>query len=258
MKKIVFTDIDDTLKPDRGNLSDYCIDAIKKFQANGNQLVLVTGKNRKDTELLARNYGGSRYIITSNGGEVFDTALRKVIYSVTIPKGSVEALYNLANRYKLGVIVNVEEDFVITNYASDSGKNECYFDNLEDILTKYKIVGGVITGITEKLFPKIKESIFSIKGIMIGNESGIENCRDIDFVSEYANKGVAVRKLMKYLKINFKHSYSIGNERNDIPMFSATNHTIAVSNACEEIKAMVDEVIDSVKNDGVAKFLNTL
>ena len=68
-------------------------------------------------------------------------------------------------------------------------------------------------------------------------------------------KALRLKKLIRHLNASYENTISIGNEKNDIPMFSATHYNIAVENACEEIKAMVDEVIDSVKNDGVAKYL---
>ena len=58
--------------------------------------------------------------------------------------------------------------------------------------------------------------------------------------------------------MDYANTISIGNERNDISMFSATKKSIAVGNANDQVKQMVDLVIDSVDNDGVGKYLNNL
>ena len=76
MKYIVFSDLDGTLRPKDGGLSPRMIEAIKKFQEAGNLFVMTTGRNRQKAEEFAKEYGGSRYIINANGGEVFDTLKR--------------------------------------------------------------------------------------------------------------------------------------------------------------------------------------
>ena len=38
-------------------------------------------------------------------------------------------------------------------------------------------------------------------------------------------------------------------------MFEVVGHSVAMGNSPEEIKSLVDEVIDSNNEDGVAKFL---
>lgn len=254
MKKLVFSDINDTIKPENGKISDFCKETLKQI-TNEVEFVLVTGKNRQKTEEFARCYGGSRYIITSNGGEVFDTISRKTIYSEKIRKNALEDLFQLAKKFNLRFILNINDDFRFTTRVKYFDGSEKHFTTLDEICEKYDVVGGLITEIPDNLLPAIKQGIISTEGITIGNQGNNKGNNFIDFISEFANKGVAIKKLMKYLNADYKDTISIGNERNDIPMFSATCYNIAVANACDEIKSMVDEVIESVENDGVAKYL---
>jgi|GEM_PF-5463741 len=254
MATLIFSDINDTIKPENGVASRFSIDAIKQLQAKGIELILVTGKNRQKTEEFASDYGGSRYIITSNGGEVFDTTTREVIYSVPIAKIAIKRLYTIAQNNSLRFILNVDADYRLTTRVKYFDGSEKELFNVDNALSEYKIIGGVITDIPEALVYEVKRQIFETDGVVISNQGNNKGNNFIDFVSEYTNKGVAIRKLLKHLNADFKDTISIGNERNDIPMFSATNHSIVVSNACKEIKSMVDEVIGGVEKDGVAKF----
>ena len=64
--------------------------------------------------------------------------------------------------------------------------------------------------------------------------------------------------MCEYLKINLKDSIAIGDSFNDLTMFETVGHSVAMGNAPDEIKKMVDEVTDTNNEDGVAKFLEKL
>ena len=254
MRKLIFSDINDTIKTPNGNITDFCKDTLK-LAKNKVDFVLVTGKNRQKTEKFAECYGGSRYIITSNGGEVFDTITRKTIYYETIPNKTVKKLYNVAKKYNLRLILNVTEDYRFTTRQKYFDGSEKTFNNIDSIIDNFNVIGMVFNEIKKNDIPKVKHEIFEAEGVVIANQEKNKTNNILDIISEYANKGVAIKKLMKYLNADYNDTISIGNERNDIPMFSATCYNIAVANACDEIKSMVDEVIESVENDGVAKYL---
>lgn len=258
MKKFIFSDINDTIKPENGKITNFCIEAIKSLKHKDVEFVLVTGKNRQKTEEFSAVYGGSRYIITSNGGEVFDTEKREVIYYAGICKSTIEKLLDLAKRYGFRFILNVDDDFRYTTRIKYNDGSEKLLESVDDVFKNHKVVGGLFTEIPDELISVVKQEIFETEGITIANQGRNKGNNFIDFVSEYANKGVAIKKLLKHLEADYNNTISIGNERNDIPMFSATKHTIAVDNACDEIKAMVDEVIEGVDDDGVAKYLNSI
>lgn len=258
MKIYIFSDINDTIKPENGQISKFSVDVLKSLSRRNIELILVTGKNRQKTEEFSEAYGGSRYIITTNGGEVFDTKTRQVIYSSNISKDALEKLYNLALKNNLRFILNVNADFRYTTRVKYFDGSERLLVSIDEVFENYDVVGGVLTEIPDNLIAEIKLAIYEIGGITIGNEGKNKGNNFIDFISEYANKGIAIKKLLKFLNVDYVNTISIGNERNDISMFSATNKSVAVGNASDEIKQMVDLVIDSVDNDGVGKYLKSL
>jgi len=258
MKTYIFSDINDTIKPENGKISNFTADVLKSLHQKNIELVLVTGKNRQKTEEFAEAYGGSRYIITTNGGEVFDTQTRQVIYTSNIPKNAIEKLYQLSKKHNLRFILNVDADFRFTTRIKYFDGSEKQLNSIDEVAENYKVVGGVLTEIPDDLIAEIKLAICEISGVTIGNEGRNKGNNFIDFISEYANKGIAIKKLLRFLDVDYKNTISIGNERNDISMFSATNKSVAVDNASDEIKKMVDLLIDSVENDGVGKYLKNL
>lgn len=258
MRGLIFSDIDGTIMPDEKVISKYTAEAIRNLDKYGYGFVLVTGKNRQKTEEVARAYGGSRYIITSNGGEVFDCLERKVIYIVPIERKVVEKLYNKAKKLNVRFILNVDADFRFTTELKHNDGSERLLTSLDEVFNSYNVVGGLFDNIPEEFIPEIKAYIIEADTVDIANQR-VDNIRNfVDFNSVYADKGVAIRKLIKYLNVDYEKTISIGNERNDVEMFSATHTSVTVKNAPKEIKQMVDKVVDSVNNDGVGKFLNAL
>ena len=57
----------------------------------------------------------------------------------------------------------------------------------------------------------------------------------------------------KKLGIPKENSYAFGDGINDKEMLQLVGHGIAMGNAIDEIKAISDDITDSVDNDGIAK-----
>ena len=72
MIKAIFIDIDGTLRDSNRNLSAKTIETIKKVSEKGILVILCSGRPRKYTEEISRKCFASKYIITSNGGNIYD------------------------------------------------------------------------------------------------------------------------------------------------------------------------------------------
>ena len=137
----------------------------------------------------------------------------------------------------------------IENFVNNNPITQCVFASLE----------------LEKI-QNIKEEIDDIKNIEIVNLSGClandklpkEKPFFLDITCRGTSKGNAIKNLCKYLKIDLKDSVAIGDSYNDVTMFEIVGHSVAMGNASEDIKKIVDEVTDTNNEDGVAKFLEKL
>lgn len=260
MKYIIFSDLDDTLRPKDGNISQRCIDAIKAFKDKGGEFVMTTGRNRQKAEEFAKAYGGSRYIINANGGEVFDTLTRKTIFSADISRESMEKLLALAKKFGARLVVNIAADFRFVTAKRDDDSNyvERVFSSFDEIYGKYKVVGGYFSGFADKDRTALKAQAFKIKEIGLPNEGKNLNENYLDYVSAACDKGIGVKKLLQHLNASYDDAISMGDGMNDTPMFSATKVSVAMANASEHIKYVVDVVADHVKRDGAAKIIESL
>lgn len=83
-------------------------------------------------------------------------------------------------------------------------------------------------------------------------------CRDLHIVNEEATKEHAIAELLKRIGVPRERTAGIGDGHNDIHIFNAVAKKIAMGNAVEDLKKRADLVIGSVKDDGLAKYLEAL
>lgn len=65
------------------------------------------------------------------------------------------------------------------------------------------------------------------------------------------DKGTGLTYVADHLNISTDDCYAFGDSNNDISMFKAAGHGIAMGNACDELKAIAEYVTDSVNDDGI-------
>ncbi|MBQ7327940.1 MAG: HAD family phosphatase [Clostridia bacterium] len=257
-KKIIFSDIDGTIRPTHDVIRPVVADAIRNLDSDKYEFVLVTGRSRPETERFAATFGGCRYIIDANGGELFDTVERKVLHAFPIPQKAIERMDQLAKQYNLRLVLNVAADYALASRVKHKDGRERQIESIEKACQDYLVVGGFLTEVPAELFDKIRQEIYETEGMIVANQGPEDGKFFVDFGSIYANKGIAMKKLLQLLGSDYYDCVAIGNEKNDIAMFSAVGTSIAVANAPQGIQDMVDIVIDSAENDGVAKYLNGL
>lgn len=75
----------------------------------------------------------------------------------------------------------------------------------------------------------------------------------MDVYKKGFTKGTACKYMFEKLGIPKENSYAFGDGINDKEMLQLVGHGIAMGNAIDEIKAISDDITDSVDNDGIAK-----
>ena len=70
------------------------------------------------------------------------------------------------------------------------------------------------------------------------------------FIKDH-DKGTGLTYVADHLNISTDDCYAFGDSNNDISMFKAAGHGIAMGNACDELKEIAEYVTDSVNDDGI-------
>lgn len=258
MKYIIAIDSDGTLRKTDGTISEFTKTSIKKQIEKGNVVVVCTARPRYHTLKISKEIGVDKFLISSNGSEVFDIQKQKIIWAEYIDKTDCKLLYDYANLNNIRIMFVLENTEYVTQFTRNDNQKLLTNQNFDRVINDNVKQVMIIGKEKEKInrFKEIVQNRYKMKIL----DSSKESCEEIWFsvVSNKASKGVAVLKLAEYLNILQENIIAIGNDNNDIPMFEIAKISAAVNNSTKSALEKATYNIKSNDEDGVAIFLNEL
>ena len=266
MYKAIFIDIDGTLRDNNNKISERTISAINKVIEKGILVILCSGRPKKYVEAISRECNASRYIITSNGGIIYNYQENKIIHKSTIEKQACIELFKLSEQFNTTVIMDTEE-MQVANKLEKSNPTIKHLDtNIETWANENNILLCTIKDENFEKMIEIRKKIEKIENVEIKQEIksfGDNNTSKKESMyyfigNKEACKGNAIKAFCEILSIDLKDTVAIGDDFNDISMFKVVGHSVVMANSTDEVKKYADEITLSNEDDGVAVFLENL
>lgn len=266
--KIVFVDIDDTLNPANAPTSEKTIATMKKLKEKGVIVVTNTGRSTKYAIAKSKEANLSKYVISSNGSEVYNYESQEIIFQKNIPVSTVKEVYNYCTSLGLTLILNsFNQRFTNTTTYDYNDEEVIYIDNIDGILKKHPINQIIIISknfdrmlvlpkLFQEKFPDLKTVHSSIALVEQKPEKNKQYYHDL--VMQNTAKSTGIVELLDYLGIDSSDAIAIGNGYDDICMCDVVNTSIAVANANPLMKETATLITESASEDGVAKILEKL
>ncbi|MFE8701947.1 Cof-type HAD-IIB family hydrolase [Cytobacillus sp. FJAT-54145] len=277
MIKCIAIDMDGTLMSSAQELTKENIEAIKKAQAQGVEVVIATGRSHEEAGYVLEEAGIQCPFILVNGAEVRsstgeilitnplnkDTA--KKIEQILVENGLYEQMYTnkgvhttdkdkgIATFVDIAMSANPEvdrdvvEEEVINTFGKFLQEVESYQFIYED--HEIEVYKQLAFSFDIRLLAQVSESLKKMDGLAISS-SGHEN---IEITSAYAQKGIALEKFVAERGISLEETMAIGDNYNDISMFERVGRAVAMGNADDTIKSYCQFVTASNNESGVAK-----
>ncbi len=82
--------------------------------------------------------------------------------------------------------------------------------------------------------------------------------KDIHITNKAATKEHAVAELLSRINVKKENTYGFGDALNDVHLFNAVGHKVAMANAVPALQELSDEVIGLVKDDALAAYFEGL
>ena len=267
-EEIYISDIDDTLNPSNGQVTEYTKEVMKKLKEKGIKVVVNTGRSAKYAIEKSIEAGLSEYIISSNGAEVYNYHERKEIFSKPIDNKDIKNIYEYCITHNMTIILNsLEKRFINIKDYKYNNEPAIYFEDINEVINNNKINQLVILSsnfdrmlvlpnMFKEKFPSLKVVHSSIGLIEEKREPGKEYYHDL--VLENTAKSTGIVELLDHLNIDSEKAIAIGNGYDDICMCDVVGTSVAVENANQTLKEIATYITDSSENDGVAKILEKL
>ena len=264
-RKALFLDIDGTLVTDDKKIPPENDRALQRALQLGHCVIISTGRPLASALLLAQELGltgkGS-YLISFNGGILYDTYNKKVIFKLPVPMDCVKALFAEAGRRGIH-IQTYDDDRVVVEKRCDDEETRLYCSKIR---MDYRVVDSIDELEQEpvKLLAINMNDIKPLEDFKAWIEENLgdrinaffSNYQYLEIVSKGLSKGNALRQLAGILGVPISDTVAAGDQANDIDMVAAAGTGCAMINGTDEIKKIADYVTTRDNNHaGVAEII---
>ncbi len=251
--KIIFSDFDKTLVDrgvNNGKIKDINLDILKKLKSSQVNFSIVSGRclsffKEEYPELM----NVVSFFISSNGSSIYDILENKYIYFSFIDSSDLKNVYECAKKYNLSVYFN------LLNKRFYSEKGSYQYFNFDKMQCEQVVLMGDI-----EIYEILIDNIEKIENLKISNKGKNPDNGSffLDINRKDVSKGKAISYLCDYLEIDRNDTICFGDSDNDLSMFQVVGRGIAVENASEKIKESADEIIGTVWEDSVFKYIDNI
>ncbi len=260
---LLATDYDDTLYDSAGTISQENRQAIARFVAEGGLFCISTGRSyinfaiQMEREKLPVNAP----VILSNGASIYDFAREESLWLQVLPPQAPEHLAQVcADLPQVGFeAYHQDEVFVFRpNQVTEHHLKRCHLT-------------GQPRAIGDMPVPWIKVILQHPDTAVLQEAQGYLKSHwpeeyDVTFSNPYllevtakgANKGQSVQWVARYLGVDPKDIYCVGNGLNDIPMLEVSALSFAPASSYPEVRAAADVVLPSCDESCVARMIEIL
>lgn len=256
-KKILFSDIDETLVTTDKRLTDENRSAIMHFLDTGNALAVSTGRALAGALHLMEHLGltGRKgvYLCAYNGSQIYDVYAGRTLYRRGLDAEDVRLVNRCAKEY--GIHLQAYSDTaVLTETDDDNLRQYCEiqhlpFEIVPDLADAVKLPTGKLLAIDFSDPSRVQTFCTLLRGRLSGKMNVfLSNEFLLEIVPNGIDKGFAVSFLAKELSVPIENTISAGDQENDIPMIIAAGHGCAVSNGIQALKDAADYVTEHDNN----------
>lgn len=269
--KLLFTDLDDTLLNNQSLVSPETKAFLDEFLADGNRLVLCSGRPLMSVMEVKEEAGLNQpgiFLSCSNGTRIYDCDRQRTIKKYGLPLSYVSYLQKEAEKLNLH----------IQTYREDDREDAVISPADDEEIRYYRRKVHLPLVVSEKLRDALTEDPCKMLAISLHNFEKLETFRKnisewaegkirtiyssdqyLELFDWNAGKGSSLLFLSDYLGIPVSDTYAAGDADNDISMLDAAGCGIAMKNATDKVKAHAD-VITDLDNDqnGLADMMRKL
>lgn len=269
MKKLYISDLDGTLLQPSAELSSTTIENLNHLLEQGMLFSVATARSIASVKTILKDVKLSLPIILMNGVCIYDLGKDDYIKVETFSQESFDCLLSIIKEHQLKGFAYTIKNGAMSTYYEDLN-SKALIDFYQERVDRYgkkfiqiddfsSLSGEPIIYFSlmdrkealEPIFHKLSK-ITELNCTFYKDNYSPEYWY-LETFSKTASKYHAVKYLRSYLKLDSITCF--GDNRNDLPLFEASDYKIAVDNAVAELKEKADLIIGPNFEDGVATWL---
>lgn len=250
---VLITDLDGTLLPHDKIVSQKDLDAIEKFKKGRGIFTIATGRIYQAAEQFFNILKPNAPVILNNGGLIYDTEKKEVIYSCFLDTEAVNYTVELMINFPgLGVEVDTLDKIYVVNMTE--------LEKLHLKITNLSYAEKSIDDIKREKWCKVLYSIDSSRIHELKEFTESMNWNKAEFVASGSflfeclpnkcTKGSALKRLSQINKWDKFTIAAAGDYDNDLAMLEYADIGFAPQNAQEALKNAATYVTSATCNEG--------
>ena len=255
--KFIASDFDGTLAGAKSVIPERNKEAIKYFIENGGIFSLSTGRSLHSISRRKHEFEMNGPVICCNGALIYDNINDKIIAKWGMDKNILKVISNVMRDFPdIGIegmydreMFLIKKDFINTSHIEyeQIPDYEIPVDEIEAPLQKV-----IFTGPAERiaLLDPYLRSMEEFNYTILYSSP-----RFLEVVPHGINKGTGLEFTAKYLGIDIKDTYAIGDYLNDIHAIKMAGLGVAPANANEEIKKAAGLIVCHCNEGAVADLI---
>ena len=245
--KIIFFDIDGTMiDMEKKQISENMLHTLVQLKKRNIIICIATG--RSPIALPQFELVEFDAFLTFNGSYCFNKT--DAILKNPIPTNDIEVLIENAQTLNRPLAI-ATKDRIIANGSDEDLVDYFAFAHQKVVIAEDfdEVVNG------EEVFQIMLGSRKEDYAALINNTNASKIVawwdRAVDIIPLSSGKGAGIEKILAHYNLSKSESLAFGDGNNDIEMLEAVGWGVAMSNASDELKAVSDEVIGHVAEDGI-------
>ena len=270
---LINTEFDDFLRPRE-------IEAIRGVREAGHELALCTGRNALSCASVIETADGvldGAPRILLNGAVVISGEPERILREAGLERSIQERLIGLFREYGMLPMVfgggadgnrlmhePMEPNHVLGEYLRRRRETVGEIDVVEDLSARLPAsaleIGTIdrsdkVAALTARVREELGDEVW-----VVNTESLLSRGAFmwIEVYQPQTNKGAAVKILADELGIPRERIVAVGDNYNDLDMFEAAGHSVAMGNSPHEVRLVADRVALHVRDHGAAVILEEI
>lgn len=265
-KKLLCTDLDDTLLCGDKSISEGNLSAIRELCRQGHFFAFASGRPVQSCLPIAREYGFDRlegfFIIAYNGALIYDCSSSSTVYTKPLERKYLRLVFDEALRFNIHCHTYDRTNVVCERHTAmlDEYNRVIKMPPVitDDVCSYLKVEPLKIICAELNDRPKLEAFRDHMAPLVEGHlDSVFSSNRLLEYNACGAGKGAAVLNLCDILGVKHSDSIACGDQENDISMIEDSGIGCSVKNGVEALKEKADYVTENDNNnDAIAEVIN--
>jgi Cof subfamily protein (haloacid dehalogenase superfamily) len=273
--KAIFLDMDGTILNHYNQVSIRTKEIIDELRRKGIYVFIATGRAFNEVAGVVPSGFQVDGLVTSNGmagyvndETVFKHSLSRELVEIVIEKARENKVYYELFPYGTPRVTLKQDQAYMENEIRDPKPETVAISEWlsrkqaikEKIAWKDEIEGKEFSKFY--FFARSKEQINQWKKELdllkhkLDFSTSISSDHNVELMVANVNKATGIQQMLEHFHLSEAEFMAIGDSDNDLPMLQHANYAVAMKNAPDRIKEIVDDVTDfTCDEDGVYEFL---